>query len=273
VRFSKYSGAGNDFVITVAEWSEDQASAVARVVCPRSTGVGVDGLIVLRRAGRDRLGVQFVNPDGSVFATCGNGSRCAARFALDQGLVEGPTVTLETPSGEVEASVQGGLVELSYRICVSVQGSYSVDGPEGEASGWLVQIGLPHFVLPVKQQPTAAIEQICGPIRHLEAFGREGANVNLVRLADRRSGSIRTFERGVEGETLACGSGAMASAFALHSAGLCGPSLELQVRGGDTLRVTVGDEVAGSGGLREVGLGGPAVRVFDGIFPEPPPGS
>lgn len=270
MQFSKYTAAGNDFVVTVADWDDDLASRVARRVCPRASGVGVDGLIVLSRLGPDRVAAKFVNPDGSVFATCGNGSRCAARFALDSGLVGSARCTLVTPVAEIAATVHGDSVRLVYRIAVAVGGSFEVQGPEGPATGWLVHIGLPHFVLPVAVQPDGPIEPVCRPIRHLSSLGAGGANVNLVQLADRASGTIRTFERGVEAETLACGSGAMASTFALHAAGLCEIAIRLHTRGGETLHVTIADEVPDGQGLREVWLAGPAVHVFDGTFPEEP---
>lgn len=267
MRFAKYTGAGNDFVIAVADWNDAKASRVARRVCPRSTGVGVDGLIVLRRLGPDRVRATFVNPDGSVFSTCGNGSRCAARFAVDQGLVESSRLTLVTGAADILASVEGDSVELIYRIGIALKGSFAVEGPRGSARGWLVHIGLPHFVLPVEKQPDGPIEPLCRPIRHLEALGSDGANVNLVELHDRVSGSIRTFERGVEAETLACGSGAMASTFALHAAGLCERSVRLRTRGGDHLQITLADEAPGPDGLRELRLAGPVAHLFDGSFP------
>lgn len=268
MRFAKYSGAGNDFVITEAGWSDERAAAVARQVCPRRTSIGADGLILVRSLGSDRASVRFFNPDGSAFSTCGNGTRCAARFALDHGLVEGSLLTLETPAGDVAASVGGHEVELTYRIATSVAGEHSVDGPAGRAVGWLIDIGVPHFVLPVPILPAGRIEEVCRPIRSDPRLGPEGANVDLVEVHDRRHGSIRTFERGVEGETLACGSGAMAATFALHAAGLCEPQLSLRVRGGETLRIGVPREPRAGSGAPEIRLAGTAVHVFDGTYPE-----
>lgn len=269
--FGKYSGAGNDFVITEARWPDEQGSPVARYVCDRGTGVGVDGLVLVWRLGQDRVGVRFFNPDGSAFGTCGNGSRCAARFAVDRGLVGGSPFIMETSDSEISATVEGDRVDLEYRMPVEVVRRIPVQGPFGPADGWLVRIGVPHFVVPLPARPEGSIEDVCRAIRHDPALGPEGANVNLVSLESRTRGTIRTFERGVEGETLACGSGAMASVFALRSAGLCEPGLDLRVMGGCDLHIRVPDEPHADGDYR-LHLAGPAVHVFDGRFQAEKPG-
>ncbi len=271
MNFSKYDGAGNDFVITEARWPDAEGSVVARYVCARDTGVGVDGLITVWRLGPDRVGVRFFNPDGSAFGTCGNGSRCAARFVADRGMVGVSPFVMETSDSEITATVEGDWVELEYRMLVNVVDRIPVQGPHGPAEGWLVRIGVPHFVVPLERQAEGAIDDVCARIRRDPALGPEGANVNLVSLESRDHGSIRTFERGVEGETQACGSGAMASVFALHAAGLCEPGLALSVRGGCDLEITV-PEAAEPDGTRRLRLAGPARHLFDGTFPEQKPG-
>jgi diaminopimelate epimerase len=271
VEFSKYSGAGNDFVITVAQWSDEQGASVARHVCDRGTGVGVDGLVLVWPMGTGRVGVRFFNPDGSAYGTCGNGTRCAAHFAIARGLVDGSPLVIETSDSLITAVVEGDWVDLEYRMPVEVVRSVPVEGPFGPADGWLVSIGVPHFVLPLESRLEGSIEDVCRRIRYDPALGPEGANVNLVSLEDRTRGSIRTFERGVEGEVLACGSGAMAAVFALHAAGLCEPGLDLNVRGGCDLRIHV-PGAPGTDGEYRLNLAGPAVHVFDGRFPEPRPG-
>jgi diaminopimelate epimerase len=137
--------------------------------------------------------------------------------------------------------------------------------------GWLVSIGVPHFVVPLDRRPEGSIEDVCRRIRHDPALGPEGANVNLVCLDSPGRGSIRTFERGVEGETLACGSGAMASVFALRAAGLCERDLELRVMGGCDLNIRVPDEPHPDGDYR-LNLAGPARHLFDGRFSRAQPG-
>lgn len=266
--FTKYTGAGNDFVVAHAdERSDANAAELARRVSSRRTGVGTDGLIlVYPRPGGIR--VRFFNPDGSEFSTCGNGSRCAVRFATDAGLGDPGGFVLETPAGEIGARLDGDRVSLDYRIEVGLRGPFPVNGPLGRTDAWLVQIGVPHLVLPLNELPEGPIEDICRPLRSLETLGPEGANVNLVTLSDPTSGEIRTFERGVEGETLACGSGSMASVFALVAAGASGPDVTLRVRGGDDLEIRIADSRPPDGGRRDVRLIGPAERLFEGRFPD-----
>lgn len=266
--FAKYTGAGNDFVVARADDRSDAMGAdLARRVCARRTGVGVDGLILVYLR-PDGIRVRFFNPDGSEFSTCGNGSRCAARFASDEGLGDSDGFVLETPAGEIDARVDGDQVALDYHIEVGVRGPIQVPGPGGQVDSWNVNIGVPHLVLPLDAMPGGPIEEICRPLRHLDVLGPAGANVNLVALEDEGSGAVRTFERGVEGETLACGSGCMASVFALRAAGLAGPRLSLRVRGGDDLSIEILDPRPPDGSVRGVRLSGPAVKLFEGSFPD-----
>ncbi len=273
MEFGKYTGAGNDFVITEACWPDEQGSAVALHVCDRATGVGVDGLVLVWRIEAERVGVRFFNPDGSAFGTCGNGTRCAARFAVDRALMDHSPFIIETSDSVIEASVDADRdwVDLEYRMPVEVMKRIPVQGPFGPTEGWLVSIGVPHFVVPLPRKPEGSIEDICRTIRHDPALGPEGANVNLVTLESRTRGAVRTFERGVEGETLACGSGAMASVFALRAAGLCEADLDLRVMGGCDLQIRVQDE-PGPDGVYRLRLAGPAIHLFDGRFAARQPG-
>jgi len=266
--FAKYTGAGNDFVIARADGRSDPIGpALARRLCARRTGVGVDGLILVYPR-PEGIRVRFFNPDGSEFSTCGNGSRCAAAYASDEGLGDPAGFVLETPAGEIGCRVEGDRVTLDYRIEVALKGPIAAEGPAAPAEGWLVRIGVPHFVLPVETLPAGPIEEICRPIRRMRTLGPAGANVNLVALDAPGSGAVRTFERGVEGETLACGSGSMASVFALRAAGRSGPRLALRVLGGDVLDIRIVDETPPDGTARHVRLAGPALRLFEGTFPE-----
>lgn len=275
--FVKYSGAGNDFVLV----EEDAAvglepARLAERICPRATGVGVDGLVLVGRppaASDDGYPIRFFNPDGSEFSTCGNGSRCAARYVTDEGWTEERGLDLLTAAGRVRARVEGEAVELRYTLPVRVAKrlSVQVEGVAREAT--LVEIGTPHLVVPLPELPEGEIEELCRPLRHHDALGPEGANVNLVALHDGGRGGIRTFERGVEGETLACGSGAMAAALVLRAAGRAGRELALVTRSGATL-VVILEGAAAEGDLPEVEarelslrLAGPARRIFQGRFP------
>jgi len=305
--FEKYSGAGNDFALVEAGELARALSAgtsggaggassepgelsrrgagrdrpgpgareLARRLCPRSTGLGVDGLALTSRVDRSTLRVRFFNPDGSEFATCGNGSRCVALRAVERGRVEGPAFRLLTAGGPVEARVdEGGEISLLYRLAAGLAGERELETGRGSRTGWLVRMGTPHFVLRLPELPEGGIGPLARPIRHHPALGPEGANVNLVEVVDRETLRIRTFERGVEAETLACGAGSMSAVLALHAAGACAAGATLETRSGARLRVTV-ETTEDPAEIRErrIGLAGPARFVLAGRYPWPPESS
>lgn len=261
--FSKYTGAGNDFVIVRGEeLGLRDAGALAAALCPRATGVGVDGLITVRSLSEEVVRLRFFNCDGSEFSTCGNGSRCAARYAMERGLVP-PDHILVTDDGEILARVREDGVALEYALDARVERELRArvgTGNPQERDAWLVRMGTAHLVVPVPSVDVENFDDLCRPLRWREDVGRGGANVHLV-ARDGGTVVIRTFERGVEGETLACGSGCMAAAFALRAAGEAGDRVEFLVRSGAPLTV----EFLEAGRIR---LTGPAVFVFDGVFPE-----
>ncbi len=261
--FSKYTGAGNDFVIVRGEpLGLRDAGALAATLCPRATGVGVDGLITVRSLSEEVVRLRFFNADGSEFSTCGNGSRCAARYAVDRGLVP-PDHILVTDDGEILARVRADAVALEYALDARVERELRARVGPGERDAWLVRMGTAHLVIPVPSVEVENFDDLCRPLRWREDVGPEGANVHLVAREDGMV-FIRTFERGVEGETLACGSGCMAVAFALRAAGEAGDRVEFVARSGSPLTV----EFLEAGRIR---LAGPAVFIFDGVFPEATP--
>lgn len=269
VRFTKLTGAGNDFVAAVPGPELDaRGPAEARRLCSRRTGVGVDGLILVYPRD-DGVRVRFFNPDGSEFSTCGNGTRCAARFAVQRGLVDGGPFDVVTDAGPVEARVDAAAdrVSLVYRMPVERRGPIPVDFPHGTADGWLMHFGVPHFVVPLESMLEGSIEPVCTPVRSDLRLGPEGANVNLITLSRPGSGRIRTFERGIEGETLACGSGSIAAVIATWAIGKAARKVDLEVQGGETLGIELLDEPVFDGAPIRVRLEGPAEPLFEGEFP------
>jgi diaminopimelate epimerase len=210
-RLVKMSGAGNDFIILDAEefaLLQGDADWVRRI-CRRGLSVGADGVLVVEPLGDDRVGVRFYNPDGSV-AFCGNGSRCAARFAHERGFA-GPRLTLRTDGGEIPAEIHDDRVRLTLpaprdggEICVEWDG----DRLEGRS----VDAGTPHFVVWSEQIDADPLERWGPGVRRHPVFGSHGTNLDLIMYRADGALAIRTWERGVEGETLACGSGAVAAA-------------------------------------------------------------
>ncbi len=244
------SGAGNDFLVVGPESAAllgDDPEGWARRVCSRGLSVGSDGVVLVEPQGADRVAVRFINPDGSS-AFCGNGSRCAARYAHLEGWA-GKRMLLLTDAGDIRAEVLDGDVRLELPA--------PVDHGEREARcagivhrGRFVSAGIPHFVLFV-DDPAAAPLDTWGPeLRRHEVFGPDGSNVNVAAL-DGSFLRLRTWERGVEGETLCCGSGAIAAALAAR---LRGAPERLTVRpsGGIPVRVEIpGDPGSPRGAVLE----------------------
>ena len=220
VPFTKMSGAGNDFIVLDGTaWSDlaGDRTAWVRAVCRRGLSVGADGVLVVSPEAPGRVRVEFFNPDGGM-AFCGNGSRCAARFAVLRGLALGPTLTLKTAVGDVPAELDGSAVRLTLpppedrgEVVLEVDGT--------TYRGRLVSAGVPHLVLPVTRLASFPLAEVGPALRKHPALGPSGANVNVVEGGDDGRVHVRTFERGVENETLSCGTGAVAVALAARLAG------------------------------------------------------
>ncbi len=251
-RFWKLSGAGNDFVL-IKKPSGHAAASLARALCDRRRGIGADGLLVMSKKGRS-VRLDYWNADGSP-AFCGNGSRAGVFWAVRQGWLKGSSFTLKTNRGELHARKTGpGRVEVSMpaprnlRLGMNVR----VDGKLMQAH--YVDTGVPHAVVFVDDVKKVNVAELGRKLRRHRAFGRAGANVNFVEIvADALL--VRTFERGVEGETLACGTGVVASAFVARVLGFDRHPVKVATSGGDVLRASFQD------GPR---LEGPAEITFTG---------
>ena len=243
IAFVKMSGAGNDFIVLDAAARDALGQGLepfARRACRRGVSVGADGVLLVEGAGRDRVRVSFYNPDGSA-AFCGNGSRCAARFARLRGLA-GDAMTLETLAGEVPARIEGASVIVRLPAPED-RGATTLEVGAERVTGRFVLAGAPHFVVLGESFPEGALERWGPVLRRAAALGPQGVNVDLVRREAPATLRVRTWERGVEGETLSCGSGAVASAFAASLAG-GPPSTTVVPASGIPLTV----ELLGSGG-------------------------
>lgn len=253
MRFFKLSGAGNDFVL-LPSGPRPSRSRIAEL-CDRRRGVGADGVLWVRR-GRGEHTVLYWNADGSR-AFCGNGTRCAAWWLFKQGA--GKRLRLRTETGRAEAVIEG---RERARVRMPRPRGLTL-GLELDAAGrrWVVHavtVGVPHVVVGVPDLVRFPVVQVGRALRRHKAFGTAGANVDFVRRRGRGLYDVRTYERGVEDETLACGSGITATAYILESIGLDRLPLRLRARGGDTL------VVSREGGLW---LEGPSSITFAGDLP------
>lgn len=262
LRFAKMSGAGNDFVVLDSEAARmlpPDPSAWVRGVCRRGMSVGADGVLIVTPSGPGRVRVDFFNPDGSA-AFCGNGTRCAARFASVRGWC-GDRAVLTTAVGEVPAEIRDSRVRLTLPPPRDM-GMRTLSAHGERFEGRLVDSGVPHFVVLVEDVALVPLSVI-GPILRADpAWGAAGANVDVISEAQGGVWRVRTWERGVENETLACGTGAVAAALAARLAG-AGERVLILPASGVELAVTLpGDPGAPASAVLE----GDARFVFEGTL-------
>lgn len=273
LRFVKMSGAGNDFVLLErgdVKKARLSPAALARKLCARRDSVGADGLLIVRPPARGKPpAVDYYNPDGSP-AFCGNGSRCAAWWMRRRGW-GGAEFPFRTIAGLLKARVPSaghGRTQARAQILMpAVRGNprrlkARVGGRTWSAD--LIDTGVPHAVVEVRDVAKADVAGIGSALRKHPVFGARGTNVDFLELRRNGSGPIlrmRTYERGVEGETLACGTGAVACAVHAHvSRGLLSP-LRIRARSGAVLTARLRGE---GGRVREVWLEGPVRLTFEG---------
>jgi len=257
------NGAGNDFVLVDNRARQIQLSREQVVrLCDRHRGVGADGLILLVpcASGRADWAWEFYNSDGSTGEMCGNGARCFAHF-VQQRTGKTGDLTFETEAGVITAHFQGPRVTVNLTPPQDLRLDFTLALANGSQTVHSLNTGVPHAVIFVPDADRAMVQQLGPEVRRHPHFGPKGTNVNFVQVLGPRRIRVRTFERGVEGETLACGTGVTASALVASRVHRLASPVEVQVQGGEQLDVSF-KEVNGS--YQDVRLTGPAQLVFDG---------
>jgi len=214
IPFYKMSGAGNDFIIIDNRnqiVSDKDLSGFISGVCRRKMSAGADGLILIEASDRYDFRWRFFNSDGSKAEMCGNGARCAARFAHATGIA-GTALSFETEAGVVSARIEEASVKVKMPDPSDLRLAYPLKLSDRSLQINSINTGVPHVVVIVEQVADIDVVSLGREIRLHEAFAPAGTNVNFVQRREGNSIEIRTYERGVEDETLACGTGAIASA-------------------------------------------------------------
>jgi diaminopimelate epimerase len=260
------NGAGNDFVLVDnRNLSLTLSSGQIAAICDRHRGVGADGLLAVEpaSAGAD-FRMRYYNADGGEAEMCGNGARCFARFA-NRLLGEAHThLSFETQAGIIKSECIGELVRLEMSAPHSYAAPVTLDVRGRRLPVSFLNTGVPHAVIPVEDLETIAVRDDGSTLRHHEHFSPKGTNVNFIAAEAPGRIAIRTYERGVEDETLACGTGVVASALIHHLTTGAPSPISVRVRGGETLEV--GFERAADGSFHAVTLTGPADFVFTGTM-------
>ncbi|MDQ6861197.1 MAG: diaminopimelate epimerase [Verrucomicrobiota bacterium] len=262
LEFIKMNGAGNDFVMLDNRAGELQLSgSQIERLCDRHRGIGADGVLVIEPAsnGAD-FRMRYYNADGGEAEMCGNGARCFARFA---NRVAGPRekVSFETPAGVIAAALEGEGVTLQMSEPRDMRLNLNIAAAGQTFRCHYVDSGVPHVVIPLHDIATVDVRTLGSAVRHHAEFAPRGANVNFLEKRGDSHIAIRTYERGVEDETLACGTGVVASALLFAATENAASPVRVLVKGGDELRV--GFEKDGER-FTNVTLSGPADFVFEG---------
>lgn len=264
LRFTKMNGAGNDFVM-IDNRSGDvrlESEQIVRI-CDRHRGVGADGILLLEKGsnGAD-FRMRYYNRDGGEAEMCGNGARCFARFA-NRIANAPPKISFQTPAGLIRGQLQGELVtlQLSEPKDLSLDIDLVANGQEEHVH--FINSGVPHVVVPVSKVQDVDVRKRGEALRRHDKFSPAGANVNFIEKRGPKKISIRTYERGVEDETLACGTGVVASALVFAATEKVDGPVNITVRSGSDL--TVDFKRAGDK-FTDVTLSGPAEFAFEGTI-------
>jgi diaminopimelate epimerase len=264
VRFTKMNGAGNDFMLFDNRTGEINLSRSEIMrLCDRHRGIGADGILLLEKpSNRADFRMRYFNADGGEAEMCGNGARCFARFANKVAGAQ-RKISFETPAGVISAQLVADLVTLQMTEPTDLRLNFSLPLADQNKMIHFINSGVPHVVIPVPRIDDVDVRREGAAIRHHKVFLPAGANVNFIEKRGANEIAIRTYERGVENETLACGTGIVASALIWAATeNVTGP-ITVVARGGDELRV--GFEKSGNE-FRNVTLTGPAEFVFEGTI-------
>lgn len=262
--FWKMHGAGNDFIIIDDREKTFPADNRARIqsLSTRRRGIGADGVVLIQPSDTGDVRMRFFNPDGHEAELCGNAARCMARLAHERGAAP-REMLIETMAGGLRAEVLGDRVRLEMPEPTEWTLASRVDVLGQDLRYGMVNTGVPHVVVEWENLPAADLVGIGGALRRHTRFAPAGTNVNLVAVTGARSLDMRTYERGVEGETLACGTGAVAAALVEAAWERVQAPVAVTCAGGDVLDVAFSMT---NGGASDVHLTGGAEHVFQGTL-------
>lgn len=241
--FYKMSGSGNDFIFFDARSDTGLAHAfdnpaTVRELCAAGTGIGADGVVFLQSDTYQSFRIRYFNRDGSLGELCGNASLCSVRLARELGVIGDGQCHFETDAGVMTGHFRDGAPEIDLQAIHQLKPQTDFQPQAGEHRIGFAHTGVPHLVILVDDTLAVDVVGRGRPLR-LDKRLKAGANVNFVAAAGTDEFTIRTYERGVEAETLACGTGAVAAAALLQAWGLAGQVVHLRTKSGRTLTVTL----------------------------------
>ncbi len=258
--FEKYVAAGNDFIVVDnRKGSIKDGAKQAKILCDRKMGIGADGLLLLEASKKADIKMRIFNPDGSQADMCGNGVRCLAHFAVKHKIAKADH-TVETGAGLIGAQVRRETVNAKLTEPKGLKTNIHLRINGHAEKVHFIDTGVPHAVIVRSSLEGVNVESQGQAVRRHAHFAPRGTNVNFIHCS-KEGIEVRTYERGVEGETLACGTGSTASALVASSLfGFASP-VRVKTRGGETLKVYFKKKL---GRFSEVWLEGPVQASFKG---------
>ena len=239
IEFYKMSGSGNDFIIIDnrdLSLNVGDLPTFVRRVCARKISVGADGLFLIEPSKTVDFKWQFFNSDGSVAEMCGNGSRCVARYAYLKGIA-GKEMSFETIAGIISAEVNDDIVKVKLTHPSAVEAGIKIDADGQKFILDSIDTGVPHAVVFVDDLDNCDVYNNGRKIRYHKNFAPRGTNADFASVINRHKIRVRTYERGVEDETLACGTGMVAAVLTAAQRGLVESPVDVLVQSGETLRI------------------------------------
>jgi diaminopimelate epimerase len=264
IEFTKAVATGNDFIVFDGRTPDTNIRypKLAKELCDRKRAIGADGLLVIEKTERADFRMRIFNPDGSEAEMCGNGSRCIALFAVTKKIVP-DEMTIDTLAGILKAEVKKNIVKvrltepknIKWNMCLMIDKCpYKLN---------FVNTGVPHVIHFVDDIEKVNVKNLGSHIRHHGEFSPDGTNADFVEVSGKNRIKIRTYERGVEDETLACGTGAVASAVISAEVEKMSSPVTVETRSGEELKVYFKVE---GGEFKEVYLEGEAKLVYEGVI-------
>jgi len=239
IEFTKMVASGNDFVVIDTKSAKLKVQGAklnnfVKEICDRRYGAGADGLLLLEKSKKANFKMRIFNPDGSEPAMCGNGARCVALFYSDGK----KNIKFETKAGIVEAQVKGNTVKLKMTDPTELWTNIDLNIGNQFYKVHYLNTGVPHAVFCVGNVDTINVKEVGKQIRFHKQFQPEGTNANFIQIIDDKTVKVRTYERGVEDETLACGTGSVAAALIASNLKLTKKRpVSIETKGGETLKV------------------------------------
>ncbi|MDD3725784.1 MAG: diaminopimelate epimerase [Candidatus Ratteibacteria bacterium] len=238
MKFFKMVGAGNDFVvIDNRKGLIKNRKKTAILLCDRKFGIGADGLLLLERSRVADIRMRIFNPDGSEAEMCGNGLRCIMLFAVRKRIVHTNSIKVETGAGILEGKARGKRVKAQIQLIGTPQKDIVIPLDEKTIEGYFINSGVPHIVIFTDNIEDVDVKKYGHAIRYHQLFRPKGTNVDWIEVVGTHTIKIRTYERGVEAETLSCGTGSVAGAIAGFLAGKVAPPVKVIAKSGEVLTV------------------------------------